>query len=159
MSNMNQHNAYKTHQHVEEQPDSRDADARALLSCAAGLRTALDAGLKNDAYGEAIRKNQHLWTIFQVSLTDPDNGLPKALKMTLLSLSRYVDRISFRAVQNFAPPLLTSLIDINRTIAAGLMKRPETTAQSGISTPVYAGGAVVNPVIPPSHAGPITTSA
>jgi hypothetical protein len=62
--------------------------------------------------------------MFQVAVCDPDNTLPRDLKITLLSLSRYIDRVSFRAVTKFAPQLLTQLIDINRMVAAGLAKKP-----------------------------------
>ncbi|MDP9126659.1 MAG: flagellar biosynthesis regulator FlaF [Pseudomonadota bacterium] len=121
--------AYTAHQRGQE--DSRETDARALLSCASRLKAAIDAGPGDMAsYAEAIRFNQRLWTIFQVALCDPDNQLPGTLKTTLLNLSRYVDRVSFRAITEFSPPLLTGLIDINRMIASGLnvKQRPAETA-------------------------------
>src|SRR5262249_28692993 len=107
-----QHSAYTANQRSTE--NSREIDARALLTCASRMQTALDQGDKA-VLGDAIRHNQRLWTIFQVALCDPDNALPKDLKMTLLSLSRYIDRTSFRAVAEFSPQLVKSLIDINRT--------------------------------------------
>src|SRR5262249_53191359 len=115
--------AYSSHQRQNE--DSRETDKRALLSCASRLKAALDdTGKDMKAYSDAIRHNQRLWTIFQVALCDPENPLPKDLKVTLLSLSRYIDKVSFRAMTEFAPVLINSLIDINRIIAAGLNKRP-----------------------------------
>lgn len=134
---------YATHQRSKE--DSRETDARALLSCASRLRTALeDRGNDMKAYADAIRYNQRLWTIFQIALCDPDNSLPRDLKMTLLNLSRYVDRVSFRAVTAFAPQLLTSLIDINRMIATGLNVKPkvEGTFQPTAETPPPAASIV-----------------
>jgi len=117
--------AYSTHQRGKE--NSRQIDAHALLSCASRLKSALDAGSTDmAAYIQALRHNQRLWTVFQVALCDPDNALPRDLKMTLLNLSRYVDRVSFRAIGGFAPELLTSLIDINRMIAYGLSIKPKT---------------------------------
>ena len=110
--------------HQDSEIDGREIDKRALLSCASRLREALDKGASDmKTYCDAIRHNQRLWTMFQVALCDPENLLPRDLKMTLLSLSRYIDRISFNAVTAFAPQLLTSLIEINRTIAAGLAKK------------------------------------
>jgi flagellar biosynthesis activator protein FlaF len=111
--------AYTTNQRQNE--DSRETDKRALLSCASRLKAALDAGGQDmKEYGEAIKHNQKLWTVFQVSLCDPENALPRDLKLTLLGLSRYIDKTSFRAITEFAPQLLNSLIDINRIIAGGL---------------------------------------
>jgi flagellar protein FlaF len=116
---------YSTHQRSKE--GSRQTDAIALLSCASRLRAVLDGGgADRDAYVQALRHNQRLWTIFQVALCDPDNALPRDLKMTLLNLSRYVDRVSFRAMGSFMPQILTSLIEINRMIAAGLNIKPKT---------------------------------
>lgn len=116
--------AYTSHQQV--QMDGREIDKRALLNCASRLKIALDDGGKDmKLYQEAIRHNQHLWTIFQVALTDPSNGLPDDLKLTLLRLSGYVDRVSFRIITEFMPQMLESLIDINRKLAAGLAKKPE----------------------------------
>jgi flagellar protein FlaF len=116
------HGAYTTH--AQGMLDDREIDKRALLSCASRLREALDAkGRDMKVYKDAIHHNQRLWTMFQVALCDPENALPRDLKMTLLSLSRYIDRTSFRAINQFAPQLLNSLIDINRTIATGLAKK------------------------------------
>lgn len=119
--------AYATHQRGQE--NSRETDARALLSCANRLQAVLDSGGKDaQACAEALRYNQRLWTIFQVALCDPENLLPSELKITLLNLSRYIDRASLRAVAGFAPDLLKSLIDINRMIAAGLSVKPASEA-------------------------------
>lgn len=123
-------NAYTSHQRQNE--DSRETDKRALLSCASRLKAALDDGGQDmEAYGSAIRYNQRLWTIFQIALCDPDNPLPRELKVTLLNLSRYIDRVSFRAVTGFAPQLLNSLIDINRIIAEGLTNKNKSAPAPG----------------------------
>ena len=111
---------------------SRETDARALLACARRLDEAKQAMLNGSkdlmAYGDAIRHNLRLWTIFQVSLCDPENPLPQDLKVTLLNLSRYVDKTSLLAVGKFSPELVDSLININRIIAEGLNKTPPTDA-------------------------------
>jgi len=111
--------------------NSRDTDSRALAACARGLDEAKALMAKDSKskenlkiYGDHIRRNQRLWTIFQVALCDPHNPLPQDLKITLLNLSRYVDKASFRAVGKYAPDVLESLININRVIAAGLSKEP-----------------------------------
>jgi len=120
-------NAYANNQ--KTQLSEREIDAQALLRCASFLKAAIDEGATNyKGYGDAIRLNQRLWTLFQVALCDPDNALPRDLKILLLNLSRYIDQVSFRAVEKYAPHLLQSLIDINRTIAAGLSKKPAVSA-------------------------------
>jgi flagellar biosynthesis regulator FlaF len=114
--------AYKTHQSKSE--SDREIEARALLSCASQLDVARGAGEDRKLYAEAVRHNQRLWTIFQVALCDPTNPLPAELKTILLNLSCYVDKVSFRALHEFKPAMLASLIEINRNIAAGLSKKP-----------------------------------
>jgi flagellar protein FlaF len=130
-------NAYKNHQQVEL--DGREIDKRALLNCASKLKIALDDGGKDmKLYQEAIRHNQHLWTLFQVALTEPSNPLSQDLKLTLLRLSGYIDRVSFRAITEFLPDMINSLIDINRTIAVGLAKKPQQ-GQAQTQNPVAQG--------------------
>ncbi len=116
---------------VDSTGNSRDIDARALLACANRLndaKTVMESDLNSKEnlklYCEAIRYNQRLWTIFQIALSDPENLLPDSLKLTLLNLSRYIDKTSFRAIGKYAPNLIDSLININRIIAAGLSKQP-----------------------------------
>lgn len=124
-----QYGAYAATAPEVDENDGREIDRRALMSCAARLNIALnDEGKDMQAYADALRHNQRLWTLFQVALCDPDNPLPRDLKVTLLNLSRYVDRVSFRAITAFAPQLLNSLIDINRTIAVGLAKKAATAS-------------------------------
>ena len=132
-------NVYTKYQNATAVPssNSRETDARALLVCAARLNDAktlmeLDGKSKDNLrlYGEAIRYNQRLWTIFQVALCDPENPLPEDLKVILLNLSNYVDKTSFRAVGRYTPNLVDSLININRIIAAGLSKKPEGAAET-----------------------------
>jgi len=124
-------NVYNKNQKAQPIGNSRDIDARALSACARRMDDAkvlmeADAKSKDNfrIYGDAIRFNQQLWTIFQVALSDQENPLPQDLKMTLLSLSHYVDKTSFKAVRRYTPDLIDSLININRLIASGLSKQP-----------------------------------
>lgn len=135
-------NAYAAHQH-NAQIDGREVDKRALLNCASRLQDALNDGGKNmKIYRDAIRHNQHLWTLFQVALTDPSNPLRMDVKRNLLSLSGYIDRVSFRIISEFTPHLIKSLIDINRIIAEGLAKKPQQAATAPTQSQM--------PAIPPS---------
>lgn len=108
----------------------RETEARALLNCAGRLASAQDINNGYEYYIDAIKHNQELWTLFQVMLADPQNPLPRDLKITLLNLSRYVDKVSLRASAEYNPDLLNSLIDINKQIAAGLSATPAAEAQA-----------------------------
>ncbi len=127
MTQHNQVNAYGRNQQI--QMDGREIDKRALLNCANRMQASLnDGGSDIKMYQDALRQNQHLWTMFQVSLTDPDNMLNNDLKVTLLRLGGYVDRVTFAAIHQFNPEKLNSLIDINLKIAAGLAKKPQQSS-------------------------------
>lgn len=124
--NQNLKNAYGSHQQTGE--SVRQTEARALLSCASKLEDVRRPEASREEFGAAVRHNQKLWTFFQVCLCEPDNPLPRDLKVLLLNLSKYVDKTSFRAVTEDNRDLLGSLININRTIAVGLSKNNEAQA-------------------------------
>lgn len=121
-----QHSTYNANQRSEE--SVRETEARALLSCANKLEQARNPNCSNEEFVNAVRHNQQLWTLFQAFLCDPENPLPDDLKITLLNISRYVDKASFKAIGEGNKEILAGLIHINRTIAAGLAKKPERTA-------------------------------
>ena len=123
MNTKSQVNAYTANQKGGN--SQRAIEAHALLSCAAKLKQAQEDGTPYNLYAEVIRHNQRLWTVFQVSLCEDNNPLPRDLKITLLNLSRFVDKMSMRALAEHNPALLGSLIDINRNIAAGLNMTPQ----------------------------------
>jgi flagellar biosynthesis activator protein FlaF len=118
--------SYSTNQRETE--NVRETEARALINCASRLVAAQDINNGYEYYIDAIKHNQELWTLFQVMLADPQNPLPRDLKITLLNLSRYVDKVSLRASAEYNPELLNSLIDINKQIAAGLSVTPSADA-------------------------------
>lgn len=69
---------------------------------------------------EALKFNQRLWTIFQVSLSSEENTLPKDLKLELLKLSTFVDKQIFSIMAFPVPEKLLPIIDINLDLAKGL---------------------------------------
>lgn len=128
MNPYNQLGAYGQSQ-KQSLDNTRDTDKMALLRCASLMRDALDkTPFDMVAYVSALQLNQRMWTIFQVALVDPANPLSDGLKSTLLSLSQYVDKTSFRAITEVKPDLVNSLIDINRSLASGLAKAPPPEA-------------------------------
>jgi flagellar protein FlaF len=73
----------------------------------------------------AVRFNQKVWTFFQAELADPENPLPKEIRENILNLSIFIDRRLIEVLLNPLPGQLTSIININQNIAAGLMDRPK----------------------------------
>ena len=78
----------------------------------------------------AVRFNQKVWTFFQTELSEPENPLPKEIRENLLSLSIFIDSQLIDVLINPAPELLTSVININVNIAAGLMDKPKIETHS-----------------------------
>lgn len=130
--------AYSANQRGGE--TGREVDAYALLRCASRLEVARDPNCPHDVYIEAIRHNMRLWTIFQVSVTDPECPLPHNVRVDLFKLSRYVDKVSFAAIAKKDLDGIASLIQINRQIAAGLSAGAKMAPQ---------------PEVPPQSAEPI----
>jgi flagellar protein FlaF len=72
---------------------------------------------------EALRYNQHLWTLFQIELADHENPLPKELRQDLLNLSGFIDKRTFDTLSYPEKHKLDILISINRNLAEGLSVR------------------------------------
>lgn len=83
-----------------------------------------DAEDRETQFKEALRFNQMIWSIFQGELSREENPLPVELKQQLLTLSAYIDKTIFEVMANPIPEKLTTLIQINQNIAAGLMASP-----------------------------------
>jgi flagellar protein FlaF len=66
----------------------------------------------------AIQTNLELWTTFALDLRDPENGLPEALKASLLSLAIFVIKRSPQVLRGEADAAI--LAQINEGVAAGL---------------------------------------
>jgi flagellar biosynthesis activator protein FlaF len=129
------HAAYSAHQRKDE--TVRETEAHALLSCASRLEAARDETTPKEEFAAALRHNQDLWTLFQACLCEMDNPLPQELKVLLLNISRYIDKVTFRALAENDRSLLRSLISINRNIASGLRKNAAAET-SAAKAPVMA---------------------
>jgi flagellar biosynthesis activator protein FlaF len=114
--------AYKTVEMIT-MPDGRELEA-SILTKAAHLLThcknnwgAVDIDSRLD---DALRFNQHIWSIFQSDLSKPDNPLPKKLREDLLSLSLFIDKRIMDIRIDPQPEKLNIITSINLNIAAGL---------------------------------------
>jgi flagellar protein FlaF len=93
-----------------------------LLKAAARLKAVQDGW---DATSKDLRHallyNRRLWTIFITSVTNKDNPLPTELRQNIANLGVYVMYESVACVSDpHADRRLTTLININRELAAGL---------------------------------------
>jgi flagellar biosynthesis activator protein FlaF len=69
---------------------------------------------------EALRINQKIWSVFQSELVRPEHPLPKQLRQDILSLSAFIDKRVVELLASPTPEMLTAIININLSLAAGL---------------------------------------
>lgn len=78
-------------------------------------------------WADAINRNRQLWLTLWTDLLSPGNALPDDLKTGLLNLAEFVRRTSMDVLAGGEG--LADLIEINRTILAGLQARPDDAAR------------------------------
>lgn len=71
----------------------------------------------------AIQRNRALWWNLACDAADDNNALPVGLRASILGLALWVDRESGRALRQPVP--LADLVEINRTVMAGLQPHAE----------------------------------
>ncbi|MFN7101295.1 MAG: flagellar biosynthesis regulator FlaF [Pseudorhizobium sp.] len=89
-----------------------------------------DGGADPAEWGDALYRNLQMWTIFSTDLMSAENGLPQETKAGLLSLSDFVRRTSLQVLGGSEGIL--NLIEVNRTIMAGLVGSPAMAGQEEI---------------------------
>lgn len=72
-------------------------------------------------YIAALQYNQRLWTGIQASLMDDDGRVPDPIRTKMLNLSLFIDKQTLNAILKPDARKLDSLIEINRTMADGLV--------------------------------------
>jgi len=115
--------------------EGRELEATALLNLAQSLQSCQESdtwanGGGSEELEDALRRNQKLWTIFQVELENPEHPMPVDLRLNLLRLISYVDRTTFLLLVRPQKTQLQSLIDLNRTIAEGLLSNMQPPSET-----------------------------
>jgi flagellar biosynthesis activator protein FlaF len=119
------HYASKAYARVaSETAAPRELEASLLLKAAAKLQAVHDSWRDKPAgLNEALLYNRRLWTVFIDAVTQDDNKLPVPVRQNLANLGVFVMGETFALMTDPKPSHLTSLININRGIAAGLRAR------------------------------------
>jgi len=113
---------------AKETADPRELEATLLLKAAAQLQTVYDSWKDKPAgLNEALLYNRRLWTVFLDAVIRDDNKLPREVRQNVATLAAFVMGETFELMTNPKPERLTSIININRGIAAGL--RPRSRSQ------------------------------
>jgi flagellar protein FlaF len=119
-----QNNAIRSYQMVvKETLSGRETEARVLTQGALKLQECQknwNAPGNKSRLDDALKYNQRIWSIFQTEVSNPDNPLPRQIKINILQLSRYIDKIIFKTMAFPTQENLDMIIKINNNIAAGL---------------------------------------
>jgi flagellar protein FlbT len=107
---------------AKEAASPRELEASLLLKAAARLQEVQESWTDKKPAGldEALLYNRRLWTVFIDAVMSEDNKLPKQVCQNLAALGMRVMGDTFSMMTKPQPEQLTSLININRGIAAGL---------------------------------------
>jgi flagellar protein FlbT len=104
-----------------ETASPRALEANLLLQAAAKLQAVHDSWRdKPLGLNDALLYNRRLWAVFLDAVTSESNKLPVAVRENIGRLGVYVMAETFSLMTNPKPDHLTSIININRGIAAGL---------------------------------------
>jgi flagellar protein FlaF len=109
--------------------NQRVLEGKLLLQAATKLemlarRLAAKETVSLEEIGDVIDYNRKLWTVFVGDTMDPEHPLPQEIKSNIANLGIYVFKRSIEFLSDSTADKLTILININRNIAAGLMKQP-----------------------------------
>lgn len=99
----------------------RDLEANLLIKAATKLQAVKDNWQgKNDQLDQALLYNRQLWTIFVTAVTREENPLPTQIKQNIANLGLFIFNQTLSIQREPVPGKLTTMISINREIAAGL---------------------------------------
>ncbi|MDG4575712.1 MAG: flagellar biosynthesis regulator FlaF [Defluviicoccus sp.] len=117
--------------------DQRQLEANVLLKAANLLDAACREPQPHRPLEAALLHNRKLWTVFAAEAADGAGRLPNDLRNNIGSIAIFVFRRTLELMGRPEPAKVDALIEINRTIAAGLMSR----AGAAVSAPGAAAGA------------------
>jgi len=99
----------------------RDLEADLLLKAASKLQAVQDSWENGKPkLNDALLYNRKLWTHFMATITEPKNPLPVEIRQNVANLGLFTFQQTFSLLANPRPEPLSSLIGINRQLAAGL---------------------------------------
>lgn len=136
MSNKNPYSkAADAYGNTAAETDQRALEGKVLLKSARQLedlskRLASDEKVPLTDIGDTIEYNRKLWMVFVNDTMNDEHPLPQEIKNNIASLGVFVFKRSTEVLIDTTPEKLQVLIDINRNIAAGLMKKPAGAASA-----------------------------
>lgn len=113
--------AYKRAQAVGEKP--RATEERLMTEITGEMVQARDSGCAASALMPALHRNREVWTALSAACGSAGNGLPAELRASIVSLALWINRYTTEVIRGREE--IEALIDVNRSIIAGLQQRRE----------------------------------
>ncbi len=141
MPNQNPYSkAANTYSNMAAETDQRTMEGIVLLQAAQKLEdlaSRIQSGekVRLEEIGSTVGHNQKLWQLFVADMSNPDHRLPQEIKNNVASLAFFVFKQTQEILIDTQPEKFKALININRSIAAGLMKK------TGVPTPAASQNA------------------
>jgi len=131
--------------------DQRALEGKVLLKSARLLedlskRLGGDEKVPLTEIGDTIEYNRKLWMVFVNDTMNDEHPLPQEIKNNIASLGIFVFKRSNEVLIDTTPEKIQVLIDINRNIAAGLMKQ-RTSAKTENDAPAAPPSEPSDPII------------
>jgi flagellar biosynthesis activator protein FlaF len=123
-------NQTQKYERIPEPGSPRQTEGWALIEAAKRMALAItlgDASDKNvkEQRKSAIKLNWKLWTIFQAELTIENAEMDEEIRINMLTLCKFVDKHTIGTLIDPTDGKMTTLIDLNRNIALGLLNMPQ----------------------------------
>ena len=109
-------NAYQRARTITENP--RATERRLMVEITGELIAAREAGLTGIALAPMLFRNREVWNAFSDACASRGNGLPDALRASIISLALWVERHTSAVMSG--RDSIDSLIAVNREIIDGL---------------------------------------
>ena len=110
---------------VQTSASAREVEAQALLKAAMQLHEVQTnwGAVDQQRVDAALRFNRQLWAIFLSAAQNEQNPQPLEIRQRIASIGLFVMNRTVEMILEPQPAKLSSLIEINRNIAAGLSGR------------------------------------
>ena len=121
--------SYQAYQRISARSeDPRSTEYRLLGQVTRALKDAREIKASEiRKRAEALDWNRRVWSAFAADCAKPDNGLPEALRASIISLSIFISKETSTAMLGEGD--IDTLIDLNRTVMQGL--EPGAQAAAG----------------------------
>jgi flagellar protein FlaF len=119
----------KNYERIPEPGSPRKTEGWALIEAAKRMAAAVVEGPVEDKAAKdkrkaALRLNWKLWTIFQAELILENPEMDQEIRLNMLTLCKFVDKHTVGALLEPTDSAISTLMDLNRNIALGLLNMP-----------------------------------